>query len=150
MPAATAAPTGELAGPTTRSSPRWLPSGQGTWTVRGRELKLTNLDKVLFPARGDGPPVTKRDLIRYIAGSRRSLLPYLADRPVNLHRYPDGVDRPGFWHKAVPRTRPTGSHAGDNPDADPGETMYVVADSRPACAWLANYGVGRAPPLDVD
>ena len=32
---------------------------------QGRELALTNLDKVLFPADGGGEPVTKRDLIRY-------------------------------------------------------------------------------------
>ena len=69
---------------------------------------MTNLDKVLFPARGDEPPVTKRDLIRYFARITPTVLPYLADRPVNTHRFPNGVDRPGFWQKKVPRTRRPG------------------------------------------
>ena len=43
-----------------------------------------------------------------------AMLPYLADRAVNMHRFPDGVDRPGFWHKEVPPRAPAwqGSPAG--------------------------------------
>src|SRR5689334_5347761 len=53
---------------------------RGTWTFQGRELALTNLDKVLFPPR-DGEPVTKRDLVRYAARIAPTMLPYLLDRP---------------------------------------------------------------------
>src|SRR5262249_140988 len=72
---------------------------KGRWTVQGREVTLTNLDKVLFPARGSEHPVTKRDLIRYHALIAPFMLPYLAGRPVNTHRFPNGIDQPGFWHK---------------------------------------------------
>ena len=123
----------------------------GTWELQGRELKLTNLDKVLFPARegegeGDGPgeagaPVTKRDLIRYHAQVAPFMLPYTYDRPINLNRFPDGADRPGFWHKEVPGHAPEWMTRWHNDEADPGETeWYFVVDSVPALAWMANYG----------
>lgn len=113
----------------------------GTWTLLGRELKLTNLDKVLFPAAGDGSPLTKRDVVRYFAEIAPHMLPYLYDRPVNLHRFPDGVDRPGFWHKELPAYAPGWLRRWHNPDAGPGETAsYAVVDSVPALAWMANYG----------
>jgi bifunctional non-homologous end joining protein LigD len=119
----------------------------GRWRVQGEEVKLTNLDKVLFPGREGGPPLTKRDLVRYHAEIAPWLLPYLDDRPVNLHRYPDGVDRPGFWHKEVPGHAPAWLRRWRNPDADPGETeWYHVVDSVPALVWMANYGAIELNP----
>jgi bifunctional non-homologous end joining protein LigD len=113
----------------------------GRWTIQGRELKLTNLDKVLFPARAGEAPVTKRHLVRYYAQVAPSMLPYLADRPVNLHRYPDGVDRPGFWHKEVPNHAPEWLRRWRNVEADEGETeCYAVVDSVPGLVWMANFG----------
>ncbi|HEV3401787.1 MAG TPA: non-homologous end-joining DNA ligase [Acidimicrobiales bacterium] len=113
----------------------------GLWALQGRELKLTNLDKVLFPPRGDEPPVTKRDLVRYHARIAPFMLPYLFDRPVNLNRFPDGVERPGFWHKEVPSYAPEWLTRWHNEEADPGETeWYAVVDSVPALVWMANHG----------
>ena len=113
----------------------------GRWTFDGVELALTNLDKVLFPASPAAPAYTKRDLVRYYAAIGPTMLPYLADRPVNLHRYPDGVDRPGFWHKEVPSHAPDWLPRWDNPDADPGETRtYLVVDEPAALVWAANFG----------
>jgi bifunctional non-homologous end joining protein LigD len=108
----------------------------GTWQLQGRELRLTNLDKVLFP-----PGITKRDVVRYYAVIAPFMLPYLYDRPVNLNRYPDGVDKPGFWHKEVPGHAPEWLQQWHNSEADPGETRcYAVVDSVPALAWMANFG----------
>ena len=117
----------------------------GIWELQGRELKLTNLDKVLFPAReregGVEAPVTKRDLILYHAQVAPYMLPYTYDRPINLNRFPDGADRPGFWHKEVPGHAPDWMTRWHNEEADPGETeWYFVVDSVPALAWMANYG----------
>jgi bifunctional non-homologous end joining protein LigD len=110
----------------------------GTWDVFGRSLKVTNLDKVLFP--GD-PPVTKRELLAYAARVAPVALPYLEGRALNLHRYPDGADVKGFWHKQRPANAPSWLGAWDNPDADPGETTtYVVADEPAALVWAANFG----------
>jgi bifunctional non-homologous end joining protein LigD len=122
---------------------------QGEWELQGRALRLTNLDKVLFPARPGDPegPVTKRDLIRYAARIGPWLLPYLWDRPVNLHRYPNGSDKPGFWHKEVPSHAPAWLTRWHNDAADPDETQwYFVPDSIPALVWLANFGAIELNP----
>jgi bifunctional non-homologous end joining protein LigD len=114
---------------------------KGSWELQGRTLALTNLDKVLFPPRGDEAPVTKRDLIRYHACVAPHMLPYLEGRAVNSNRFPQGVDKPGFFHKAVPSHAPDWMATWDYPRASTGETRtYFVVDSPPALAWLANYG----------
>jgi bifunctional non-homologous end joining protein LigD len=120
---------------------------KGSWRIAGRDVALTNLDKVLFPGRDGEPPVTKRELIRYQAVVAPYALPYLADRPVNLHRYPDGVDRPGFWQKEVPGHAPEWLRRWRNPDAGPGESqVYAVVDSTAALVWTANHGAVELHP----
>ncbi|HLM64526.1 MAG TPA: DNA polymerase ligase N-terminal domain-containing protein [Acidimicrobiales bacterium] len=120
---------------------------KGRWTVQGHELALTNLDKVLFPGRDDEAPVTKRDLIRYHAVIAPVLLPHLADRPLNTHRYPNGVDKPGFWHKEVPSHAPEWLSRWRNDEADPGETeWYAVPDSVATLVWLANFAAIELHP----
>ena len=75
------------------------------------------------------------------------MLPYLVGRPVNLHRFPDGVDAAGFWHKARPGHAPDWVTGWRYPDARPGETQhYLVADSAATLAWLANYGAVELNP----
>ena len=110
----------------------------GPWAVGGRVLKVTNLDKELFPGRASEPAVTKRELLRYHAVVAPHLLPYLHDRPVNLHRYPNGAGTRGFWQKAVPEGAPEWLTRWRNDDADPGETeWYSVLDSTASLVWAA-------------
>ena len=119
----------------------------GEWDFAGRSLRLTNLDKLLFPVRKPHPAFTKRDLIRHYASMAPVMLPYLANRPVNLRRFPDGVDKPGFWHKAIPRYAPDWLRRWRYPEAAPGETQeYLVIDSPAALAWAANYGAVEMHP----
>jgi bifunctional non-homologous end joining protein LigD len=121
--------------------------GEGRWTVDGRELRVTNLDKVLFAGRGDEPPVTKRELIAYNACIAPWMLPYLHDRAVNPHRYPNGAGKPGFWHKARPDHAPDYLRPWRYADADPEETqVYSVIDNPAALAWMANYGAIELNP----
>jgi bifunctional non-homologous end joining protein LigD len=116
------------------------PSG-GRWAVFGRDLRVTNLDKVLFPARASENPVTKRDLLRYAAQIAPIVLPYLTRRPLNMHRYPNGAQAKGFWHKELPKHAPDWVPRWDNPEADPGETRtYLVVDEPAALVWAANFG----------
>jgi bifunctional non-homologous end joining protein LigD len=124
-----------------------LPAGGGRWQVGAHTLKLTNLGKVLIPGRRPHKPVTKRDLIRHYAAMAPAILPYLDGRPINLHRYPDGTDRPGFWHKARPSHAPEWLGSWRNDEADPGETeVYSVLDSAAALAWAANFGAIELHP----
>src|SRR5437763_160220 len=70
--------------------------------VDGRELRITNWDKVLFPQAG----FTKGDLIAYYARIAPAVLPHLHDRPLTLKRYPNGVDAQYFYEKQSPKHRP--------------------------------------------
>jgi bifunctional non-homologous end joining protein LigD len=120
---------------------------QGQWSVGGKQLKLTNLDKVLFPKQRGHRPLTKRDLIGYYARTAPAILPYLAGRPINLHRYPDGIGTKGFWHKARPDHAPDWIGSFAHPDPGPGETeTYSVFDSAAALAWAANFGAIELHP----
>jgi bifunctional non-homologous end joining protein LigD len=115
--------------------------GNGTWAVFGRELRLTNLDKELFPGRVREAPVTKRELVRYAAQVAPTVLPYLHGRALNMHRYPHGAGSKGFWHKQLPSWAPEWLPRWDNPEADEGETTtYLVVDEPAALVWAANFG----------
>ncbi|MDT4910721.1 MAG: bifunctional non-ous end joining protein LigD, partial [Pseudonocardiales bacterium] len=70
--------------------------------VDGRQLTLSNLDKVLYPATG----FTKGEVIDYYTRIAPVLLPHLADRPLTVKRYPNGVDGPFFFEKNAARGTP--------------------------------------------
>src|SRR5438874_1894987 len=113
--------------------------GNGEWTVAGRTVRLTNLDKVLFPPRRKEKPVVKRELIEYAAKVAPFMLPYLADRPVNAHRYPNGAHAKGFWQKEVPSHAPQWLRRWHNDEADADESQwYAVIDDAPSLVWMAN------------
>ncbi len=113
----------------------------GMWRVFGRELRLTNLDKELFPARPGEDPVTKRELIRYAAQIAPVVLPYLTGRALNMHRFPGGAGTTGFWHKQLPDHAPGWLPRWDDPEAERGKTTtYLVADEPAALIWAANFG----------
>jgi bifunctional non-homologous end joining protein LigD len=102
-------------------------------TVGGRELKLSNLDKVLYPQAG----FTKGDLISYYAAIAPVMLGHLAGRPLTVTRWPDGVDAKSFFQKQAPAHRPewvrTATVASASKPID-----YTLADDLPALVWLAN------------
>ena len=75
-----------------------LPDGSLSVLADGRRLKLSNWDKVLFPATG----FTKGDLIAYYARIAPVLVPHLSDRPLTLKRYPEGVEQPLPYVRVVP------------------------------------------------
>ncbi|HWD09078.1 MAG TPA: non-homologous end-joining DNA ligase [Actinomycetota bacterium] len=103
----------------------------------GKEVRLTNLDKVLFPDDG----YTKGDLIGYYYNVAPVLLPFLADRPVVMQRVPDGIYKEAFYEKQAPkglpewvRTVPVSSYSANQS----ARTIdYVVIDSVASLAWLA-------------
>jgi bifunctional non-homologous end joining protein LigD len=118
--------------------------------VDGRELSLSNLSKVLYPAAG----FTKAEVLDYYQRISAVLLPHLAGRPATLKRYPDGVDGQSFFAKHAPaghpewvRTQEIVSHGSrsrshsSQPGAQsqPGEPVeYVVVDDLPTLIWAAN------------
>ncbi len=111
----------------------------------GQELKLTNLDKPLFRAATDDPadtPITKRDLIRYFARIAPVMLPHLANRPLNLQRFPNGAEAPGFWQKDIPETAPKWltrwRETGVDGRTDRSANEHLIADGVAALCWLGN------------
>ncbi|GAC1443238.1 MAG: non-homologous end-joining DNA ligase [Vulcanimicrobiaceae bacterium] len=70
--------------------------------IDGRDLALSNRDKVIFPRDG----YTKGDLVAYYRAIAPILLPHLRDRPLTLERYPDGIDGGSFFEKNASRHLP--------------------------------------------
>ncbi len=105
----------------------------GSATVDGRELKLSNLAKVLYPSTG----FSKRDLIDYYTAIAPVLLGHLAGRPLTVKRWPDGVEGKSFFQKHAPTHRPewvrTAAVASEGKPID-----YVLAGDLPTVVWLAN------------
>src|SRR5947207_15607442 len=70
--------------------------------VEGREVQLTNLNKLFWPKLG----ITKRDLLQYYADVAPYLLPHLADRAMVMNRYPNGAAGEFFFMQLAPSPRP--------------------------------------------
>ena len=120
-------------------------SPEGTWRVggeRGEELKLTNLDKVLFPPHPTEPnasPVTKRELVRYFARIAPTILPHLTERPLNLQRFPNGAGSMGFWQKDIPSSAPGWLRRWREVGVEAREANeHLIADRVAAMCWLGN------------
>jgi bifunctional non-homologous end joining protein LigD len=110
-----------------------LPKGAVRAEVGGRELRVTNLDKTLWPSGA-----TKGDLIRYYVEIAPFLLPHLEGRPLTLKRYPNGVDEKYFFEKQAPSHRPDWVPVA--PVRHKGEKTinYVLAEETATLAWLGN------------
>src|SRR3979411_1847928 len=103
--------------------------------IQGKTLKLTNLDKVLYPATG----FTKRQVIDYYARIAPALLPHLKGRALTLKRYPNGVDGQFFYEKNAPQPRPDWVKTVPVWSEGHNRTMYYVeAADLPTLIWLAN------------
>jgi bifunctional non-homologous end joining protein LigD len=101
----------------------------------GRTLKLTNLDKVLYPETG----FTKGDLIGYYAAIAPALLPHLADRPLTLRRCPDGVEGEHFYEKQCPKHRPEWVRTTAVwSESNNREIDFCVCQDLPTLVWMAN------------
>ena len=106
-----------------------------TVEIQGRDLKLSNLQKVLYPATG----FTKKDVIDYYVRIAPAILPHLKGRALTRKRYPDGVDGEPFFEKNAPmhkpewvKTAPIWSEGGHR------TVYYILANDLPTLVWLAN------------
>jgi bifunctional non-homologous end joining protein LigD len=97
--------------------------------VGSREVKLSNLDKVLWPATG----TTKGDMVSYYAEIASVIVPHLAGRAITLKRYPDGVDKESFFEKNCPSYRPPWVGT-----VDMGEVSYCLVEEPATVVWFAN------------
>ncbi|HEY1828346.1 MAG TPA: non-homologous end-joining DNA ligase [Acidimicrobiales bacterium] len=112
-----------------------MAKGDTRVSIAGRELNVSNLDKVLFPETG----FTKGQLIEYYVTVGPIMLGHIADRPLTMKRYPDGVAKKFFFEKHVPSHAPEWVRSVSVPASDgaPG-VSYPVIDDVAALAWVAN------------
>jgi bifunctional non-homologous end joining protein LigD len=111
-----------------------------TVEVDGRELTLSNLDKILYPEVG----FSKRDVLDYYARIADVMVPHLAHRPATFKRFPNGVEGSFFFEKHIPShappwvervTVPRGANSRSGNGAD---VEYAVISDRPSLVWAAN------------
>jgi len=125
---------------------------EATREIDGHTLKFTNLGKVFYPDEG----YTKRDVLNYYQSVAHLILPHLADRPLSLKRYPDGIQKEFFFQKNVHERFPDwlrtelieSDHAGR-------PIKYCFAQDRASLLYLVNLGcidhnpwMSRSPRLD--
>jgi bifunctional non-homologous end joining protein LigD len=104
--------------------------------VEGRELTLTNLEKVLYPKAG----FTKGEMVDYYARVGEAMIPHLSGRAITLRRFPEGVDDldAAFFEKRCPKHRPKWVKTATvtaGPRA--GKIDFCVCDGLPTLVWMA-------------
>lgn len=103
--------------------------------IQGKRLKLSNLEKVLYPAVG----FTKGQVIDYFVRISPVLLPHLKGRPLTLKRYPNGVNGMFFYEKNCPQHRPEWVQVAPVWSAGNNKWMnYCLAQDLPTLVWAAN------------
>jgi len=104
--------------------------------VDGKELKLSNLDKVIYPKAG----FTKGEMVDYYAKVAPAIIPHLSGRAVTLRRFPEGVEDldAAFFEKRCPKHRPKWVKTA-KVQAGPraGVIEFCVCDSLPTLVWMA-------------
>jgi bifunctional non-homologous end joining protein LigD len=103
--------------------------------VDGRDVPVSNLNKVLFP-KGS---ITKAQIIDYYIRISKQLLPHLRNRPVTLKRYPDGALGDFFYEKDAPKFTPDWVETFLVPRRESGGSIrYILINDRATLVWLAN------------
>ncbi|MCP4435941.1 MAG: hypothetical protein GY812_10675 [Actinomycetia bacterium] len=102
--------------------------------VGQRQLKLSNLDKVLYPFTG----FTKAEVIDYYARISEAMVAHTSGRCVTLRRWPDGVEGQSFFEKNCPKHRPDWVETAVGPGRSRGEVNYCRLDEPAALVWTAN------------
>lgn len=112
-------------------------------TIAGRELQVTNLDKVFWPAEG----YTKGDLINYYVRVAPYLLAHLEDRPLVFTRYPDGIDGEWFYQKDLPDYAPEWIESFSYYSRDSDRALeFCLSRNEATLAWIANQAVIEIHP----
>lgn len=102
--------------------------------ISGKTLKLTNLSKTYFPSDN----ISKGDIIEYYRKIAPVILPHLKDRPLSLHRFPDGINGKDFFQKNMEDVPEWASTV--NIPSDSGNTRYILCQDEPALVYIVNLG----------
>src|SRR5438105_12153555 len=103
--------------------------------IEGREVTLSNIDKVMYPASG----FTKGQVIDYYIKVSKFILPHLRDRPLTLKRYPDGVTEQFFYEKNASKHTPKWVETAPvKRKHEPGVIRYGMLNNLPTLVLWAN------------
>ena len=116
-----------------------------TLEVEGREVTVTNPDKVYFP----GPGHTKLDVVRYYLAVVGGALRGISDRPLVLHRHVHGADGDSFFQKRAPKGRPDWIETVTLSFPSGRTAEEVVVHDAAQLAWLVNLGCIEQHPHPV-
>ena len=111
--------------------------------VAGARLKLTNLDRIYWPAQAKPREagVSKRDFIAYLAGVAHFMLPHLKDRPLTMIRMPEGINGERFfqkhWAQSLPEFVESVTVFSETKDE---RHRYLLANNLPTLLWLGQVG----------
>lgn len=110
--------------------------------VDGRDIKLSNLDKIIYP----NLVVTKAEMIQYYLSIAPIILKYIKDRPLTVIRFPDGVAGKSFYSKDKPKWTPDWI---DSMSIQHEEKVidYVVPTNKASLTWLANLACLELHPV---
>jgi bifunctional non-homologous end joining protein LigD len=106
-------------------------------TVGSHTVEISHPDKVIYPDAG----ITKGDVVGYYRRIADWMVPHLVDRPLALHRFPDGLDRGGFFQKAVPDYFPAWIDTVTLERERGGTVTHVVCNDAATLVYLANQNV---------
>lgn len=110
--------------------------------IDGQRMKLSNLEKVLYPEGG----FTKGQVIDYYRRIAPVILPHLHDRPLTMKRYPEGVEGEFFYEKQCPKHRPEWMDTADVTTSSK-VISFCIANDVPSLVWLANMASIEIHPL---
>lgn len=105
-----------------------------TVKINSHTIELTHQDKVLFPQDN----ITKSDIIAYYQTVAPIMLPHMKNRPVTMHRFPDGIDSEGFYQKDIGDYFPAWIKRTEVPKQDGGHNTYVICNDAATLIYLAN------------
>jgi bifunctional non-homologous end joining protein LigD len=108
--------------------------------IEGAKIKLSNVDKVLWPAAKDHPGYTKRDLLVYLTKVSSYLLPHMKGRPLTLSRYPDGINGEHFYQKHWGHPVPEFVRKINIKDSKNDKAEYLICDNLASLLWLGQMG----------
>ena len=117
--------------------------GEGTIALPGgKELRLTHLDKVYFPDEH----ITKGELLRYYVQVAPVLLPVMEDRPLVLHRFPNGISDKGFYQQKAPDDAPDAVRTAKVAVEGGTREVRVIGGDLPTLLWCVQNGVLSVDP----
>jgi uncharacterized membrane protein YphA (DoxX/SURF4 family) len=111
-----------------------MPTPATTIDVDGFEIRVSNPDKVLFPAIG----VTKMELVEYYLTVADAALIGCRDRPTIMHRFPNGEDGEPFYQKRVPTQRPPWIQTATITFPSGRHAVMIAPADRAHLVWMAN------------